>query len=67
MQAVRHLDDVEKWRGSGRTGDPQAELPKYQQAKVPTVRVKLVHSVHMLPHQSVTTEVEVESSQSLAD
>lgn len=46
--------DVQAWRG-GRKQPPaeQKDAAKDKEANVPTVRVKLLQSVQLLPHQAV--------------
>ena len=49
---VSYHSSVERWRGGSRQG-------KSPQSQVPTVRVNLVQSVRLLPHQSKVVEVQM--------
>ena len=55
---VKYHEDVQKWRG-GRKPAVKAETPK--DAKVPSIRVKLVQSLRLSPQQSAIVEVHVDS------
>ena len=50
---VSYHPSVERWRG----GNRQGRLPQPAESQVPTVRVNLVQSVRLLPHQSKVVEV----------
>ena len=64
---------VEKWRGHRKESDSpltsstlEPQMPELSrdeatpEVKVPSVRVNLVHSVHLLPYQSQVVEVSQE-------
>ena len=60
---ISYHPDVQAWRG-GRKQPPaeQKDAAKDKEAKVPTVRVKLLQSVQLLPHQAVVAQVQLDSS-----
>ena len=63
---ISYHPGVEKWRGGSRTAKaPARQSPESQQLKaeaiVPSVRVSLVTSVRLLPHQAAVVPVRMES------
>ena len=58
---VRYHSSVERWHG----GKRQGQLPQPAKPQVPTVRVNLVQSVRLLPHQSKMVEVQLTPATSL--
>ena len=75
LGVVTFHSKVEKWREHRKkesdspltSGTLEPQMPEQSQdeatpeAKVPSVRVNLVHSVHLLPHQSQVVEVSLEA------
>jgi len=60
---ISYHPEVQAWRG-GRKQSPSAqkEGAKDKEAKVPTVRVKLLQCVQLLPYQAVVAQVQLDSS-----
>ena len=59
---INYHDKVERWRGGRKSQAPSVPVER-KEAKVPAVRVNLVQSVHLLPHQSVMVAVQVQSKE----
>ena len=55
---ITYHPDVQKWRGGRKKQPPSAAIEK---AKVPMVRVKLVQSIQLSPHQSAVVQVQVDT------
>lgn len=60
---ISYHPEVQTWRG-GRKRPPseQMERAKSNEAKVPTVRVRLLQSVRLLPHQAVVAQVQLDNT-----
>ena len=56
LEIIEYHKDVQKWRG----GRKQAAEARVSEAKVPTVRVKLVQSLWLSPRQSAVVQVRVD-------
>ena len=56
LEIIEYHKDVQKWRG----GRKQAAEARVSEAKVPTVRVKLVQSLRLSPRQSAVVQVRVD-------
>ena len=59
---ISYNPEVQTWRG-GRKRPPseQTEKAKSNEAKIPTVRVRLLQSVRLLPHQAVVVQVQLDN------
>lgn len=55
LRIISYHDKVERWRGSSKQN--ATEDKGTTEAKVPTVKVQLVKTARLLPHQSVTAAV----------
>lgn len=62
LGTISYHPEVQAW-GGGRKQSPNAqkEGAKDKEAKVPTVRVKLLQSVQFLPYQAVVAQVQLNS------
>ena len=70
---ISYYPEVESWRGKRRKPPPVSELKPAEgqdpdggddsvsSARVPLIRVKLVQTVHLLPHQSKVVEVRIDA------
>lgn len=58
---LHYHDKVERWRGGKKipVQKTSGDSSKTKEAKVPAVRVNLVQSVHLFPHQSRMVDIEV--------
>ena len=57
---ISYHSKVERWRGGFKQSATEGKAAV--EAKVPTVKVQLVRTVRLLPHQSVTTTVQCDSA-----
>ena len=59
---ISYHPEVQTWRG-GRKRPPseQTEKANSNEAKIPTVRVRLLQSVRLLPHQAVVAQVQLDN------
>lgn len=55
---VKYHEDVQKWRGGQK---PAVKTGTPKEAKVPSIRVKLVQSVRLSPQQSTVVQVHVDN------
>ena len=60
---LAYHDKVEQWRGRKKRAPPPDVPVQATKAKVPMVRVNLVQSVHLLPHQSKIVDVQMETKE----
>ena len=60
LDIIFYHSKVERWRGGFKQS--AIEDKAAVEAKVPTVKVQLVRTVRLLPHQSVTTTVQCDSA-----